>query len=79
MNIEQQLVQKLKILPPEKQQEVLDFVEFLASKTTNAEGKKVQKPTVSALTLAQKWVGCVEEGPTDLSTNQKYLDGLGTE
>lgn len=79
MKIEQQLVQKLKLLPPDKQQEVLDFVEFLADRTINAEVNTVQKPTVSALTLAHKWVGCVEEGPTDLSTNQKYLDELGTE
>ena len=79
MKIEQQLVQKLKLLPPDKQQEVLDFVEFLADRTINAEVNAVQKPTISALTLAQKWVGCVEEGPTDLSTNQKYLDELGTE
>ncbi|MBI3977116.1 MAG: DUF2281 domain-containing protein [Chloroflexi bacterium] len=29
MDIEQSVVEKLRALPPEKQQEVLDFVEFL--------------------------------------------------
>jgi uncharacterized protein DUF2281 len=31
--IEQSVLQKLRALPPEKQQEVLDFVEFLESRT----------------------------------------------
>jgi hypothetical protein len=32
--IEQQIVEKLRALPPEKQQEVLDFAEFLEQKNT---------------------------------------------
>jgi EAL domain-containing protein (putative c-di-GMP-specific phosphodiesterase class I) len=32
MTIEQQVVEKLRELPPEKQKEVLDFVEFLKEK-----------------------------------------------
>jgi hypothetical protein len=32
MTIEQQVVEKLRALPPEKQKEVLDFVEFLKEK-----------------------------------------------
>ncbi|RMF84375.1 MAG: DUF2281 domain-containing protein [Nitrospinota bacterium] len=32
MSIEQQVLEKLKLLPLEKQQEVLDFVEFLQQK-----------------------------------------------
>ncbi|MBW4564498.1 MAG: DUF2281 domain-containing protein [Mojavia pulchra JT2-VF2] len=32
MNIEQSVLQKMRSLPVEKQQEVLDFVEFLAQK-----------------------------------------------
>jgi hypothetical protein len=32
MTIEQQVVEKLRVLPPEKQQEVLDFVDFLKEK-----------------------------------------------
>ncbi len=32
MSIEQAVLEKLRVLPPEKQQEVLDFVEFLGQK-----------------------------------------------
>ena len=78
MNIEQTLLEKLKTLPPEKQQEVLDFVEFLQSKTYQRESNSQEsKPVMSALTLAQKWVGCLEGGPPDLSTNKKYMEGYG--
>jgi hypothetical protein len=31
---------------------------------------------ISALELAGKWVGCAE-GPGDLSTNPKYMEGFG--
>jgi hypothetical protein len=34
MNIEQNVIEKLRQLPLEKQQELLDFAEFLARKTT---------------------------------------------
>ena len=40
MNIEQAVMEKLKVLPSEKQQEVLDFVEFLEHK--GASGRKAQ-------------------------------------
>ncbi len=77
MNIEQTVLEKLKTLPAEKQQEVLDFVEFLQSKTHQRSNTQESKPVVSALTLAQKWVGCLEGGPPDLSTNKKYMEGYG--
>jgi len=78
MNIEQTVVEKLKTLPPEKQQEVLDFVEFLQSRTDRKESNSQEaESVVSALTLAQKWTGCLEGGPPDLSTNKNYMDGYG--
>jgi uncharacterized protein DUF2281 len=36
MTIEQQVVEKLRDLPPEKQKEVLDFVDFLKEKNGGA-------------------------------------------
>lgn len=72
MNSEQ-IVGKLKTLPFEKQQEVLDFVEFLQTKTLQKEVKSQEGEVVSALALAQKWVDCVE-GPGDLSTNKKSME-----
>jgi Protein of unknown function (DUF2281) len=79
MSIEQMVLDKLKTLSIEKQQEVLDFVEFLQSRTPAKESdNQGEKPVLSALALAQKWVGCVE-GPEDLSTNKKYMEGFGLE
>ncbi len=75
MNIEQ-IVERLKTLPREKQQEVLDFVEFL-HKTQEEVKSQDKEPPASVLTLAQKYIGCVE-GPGDLSTNKKYMDGYGS-
>lgn len=75
MNIEQ-IVERLKTLPREKQQQVLDFVEFLHK--TQEEVKNSEGEAVSALALAHKWVGCVEAAPLDLSTNKKYMDGYGS-
>jgi hypothetical protein len=81
MSIEQLVIQKLQTLSPEKQQEVLDFVEFLQSKSLPDESSNQllsERESASFLTLAQKWVGCVD-APSDLSTNKKYLDGYGNE
>ena len=36
MSVEEAVVQKLRELPPERQREVLDFVEFLESKSQRA-------------------------------------------
>ncbi|MGH2415739.1 MAG: DUF2281 domain-containing protein [Brasilonema sp.] len=55
MSIEQIIVEKLRTLPLEKQQEALDFVEVLQTKTSKREfSNQEQQPRVSALTLAQK-------------------------
>ncbi|MEH2051296.1 hypothetical protein [Nostoc sp.] len=37
MNAEQELLQKWRFLPPDKQQQVLEFVEFLHLKTVNSQ------------------------------------------
>lgn len=78
MSIEQIIVEKLRTLPLEKQQEALDFVEFLQAKTSKKEfSEQEQKAGMSALTLAQNWAGCLEGEPSDLSTNKNYMDGYG--
>lgn len=74
MSIEQIIVEKLRTLPIEKQQEALDFVEFLQAKTSKKEFSEEQKAGMSALTLAQKWAGCLQGEPSDLSTNKNHLD-----
>lgn len=56
INIEQ-IVEKLKTLPFEKQQEVLDFVKFLQAKMLQEEVKSQdQESPASVLTLAQKYI-----------------------
>jgi hypothetical protein len=76
MSIEQ-IVEKLKTLPLEKQQEVLDFVEFLQSKTLENVSNQERVPDVSVMTVAQQYIGCVE-GSENLSINKKYMEGYGS-
>ncbi|WP_414543391.1 DUF2281 domain-containing protein [Nostoc sp. CCY0012] len=69
---------KVRILPPDKQQEALDFVEFLLAKI-HREGlsNQPQNSGISALIMAQEYIGCVEAA-NNLSTNKYYLDGYGS-
>ncbi|MGQ9870111.1 DUF2281 domain-containing protein [Leptodesmis sp.] len=106
MNIPQTVLEKLETLPLDKQQAVLDFVEFLQSKTNGSypphsssptksaleaagdlvgcvkdeaereQEEPLDKPEISFLQAAREFIGCVE-GPGDLSTNSKYMDGYG--
>ncbi|MEH2329343.1 DUF2281 domain-containing protein [Nostoc sp.] len=78
MNIEEIIIDKVRILPLDKQQEALDFVEFLLAKMQKQELSSQNKNLgVSALTLAQEYIGCVE-AVSDLSTNKDYMDGYGS-
>ena len=79
MNIEQTVVEKLRNLPPEKQQEVLNFLDALPSQAARGEFKHPDGTPMSAWEAAEKWAGCLDGGPGDLSTNKNYLEGLGTE
>lgn len=78
MSIEEIILDKVRILPPDKQQETLDFVEFLLAKIQKQELSVEEiKSGVSALTLAQEYVACVVPA-SDLSTNKDYMDGYGS-
>ncbi|MDM9583906.1 DUF2281 domain-containing protein [Nostoc sp. GT001] len=78
MSIEEIMIDKVRILPPDKQQDALDFVEFLLAKIQKQELSSQDKNLgVSALSLAQQYVGCVEAA-SDLSTNKDYMDGYGS-
>ena len=72
MNVEEAVLEKLRELSPERQREVLDFVEFLKGKT-----QQRVREGVSALDLAGELVGSVEGGPGDLATNPKHLNDYG--
>ncbi|MCU0551123.1 MAG: DUF2281 domain-containing protein [Leptolyngbya sp. Prado105] len=61
MTIEQAVLKQLRTLPPEAQQEVLDFVEFLVSrhpKTTNS---------TTLLEAESDLIGAIPDLPSDLS------------
>ncbi len=77
MSIEQAVVEKLRVLPLDKQQEVLDFVEFLEGKTKQQEPNSQKWAGMTALEAARSVMGIVGDGPPDLSTNPKYMDGFG--
>jgi len=77
MSMTQAVIEKLEMLPLEKQQEVLDFVEFLQARLLRSEQPLVKVSGVSALEAAGDLVGCVKGGPPDLSTNKQYMEGFG--
>ncbi|MEH2214655.1 DUF2281 domain-containing protein [Nostoc sp.] len=79
MSIIQTATEKMRSLPPEKQQEVLDFIEFLQSQLAQKNTNIEQIEPISFLEVAQQFAGCVDGGPGDLATNKQYLEGLGTE
>ena len=71
-------IAKLKMLPQDKQQQVLDFIEFLQAKVERQGGARSNwQQGISALEAAGNLVGCVE-GPEDLSTNPEYMKGFGS-
>ncbi|MBD2518774.1 DUF2281 domain-containing protein [Nostoc sp. FACHB-973] len=79
MSIIQTATEKMRSLPPEKQQEVLDFIEFLQSQLAQKNTNIEQIEPISFLAAVQQFAGCVDGGPGDLATNKQYLEGLGTE
>ncbi len=44
---------------------------------TNYLYQKNRAPKTSCYDLAEPFVGCVKDGPPDLSSNQEYLKGFG--
>jgi hypothetical protein len=76
---EQMIIDEVKKLSPEKQQEVLNFIEFLQFKAQKQETlqDKEKEKQVSFLEAAKEYIGCVDGGPGDLATNKKHLEGYG--
>jgi hypothetical protein len=71
MTLEQQVLEKMRTLPPATQQEILNFVELVANR---------QSPPASSSTLleaAQDLIGAISDLPPDLSTNPAYLQEFG--
>lgn len=75
VNLDQIIAEKVRTLAIEQQQQVMDFVDFLLSKTQKVEFKNSDGSPMSALEAAGDIVGCVEGGPGDLAINKEYLKG----
>jgi hypothetical protein len=78
-DVAQQVAEKLEGFPIEKQQEVLNFVEFLETKLSGqlTHERDQTKSAISFEEAIRKYSGCLEGGPADLSTNKAYMEGFG--
>ncbi|MEJ6482049.1 hypothetical protein N0Y54_12060 [Nostoc punctiforme UO1] len=79
LSIIQTATEKMRSLLPEKQQEVLDFIEFLQSQLAQKNTNIEQIEPIPFLEAAQKFSGCVDGGSSNLATNKQYLESLGIE
>jgi hypothetical protein len=73
MAVEHAIVERLRTLPPATQQEVLNFVEFLARRQPQP-----NHPTATTLLAAAgDLIGAIHDLPADLSTNSTYFQSFG--
>lgn len=73
--LEEQVLEHLRTLPSNRQQEVLNFILFLSQQQQNTLTPATQTRSFTA--AAQKYVGSLDEGPFDLSTNPQCMEGFG--
>jgi hypothetical protein len=73
--LEEQVLDHLRTLTSAQQQEVLNFILFLNQQRLNTTSPATD--SITFLTAAQRYVGCLEGDPSDLSTNPKYMEGFG--
>lgn len=73
--LEERVLDHLRTLTTAQQKEVLNFILFLNQQQQNTIAQNTEPNTFIA--AAQRYVGCLEGGPPDLSTNTKYMEGLG--
>ncbi len=71
------IIKTFQNLSSEKQQEVIDFAQFLESKREEKSDNEDKNKEVSAYEVAKEFAGCVDFGNGDLATNKDYLQGLG--
>ncbi|WP_413175923.1 hypothetical protein [Anabaena azotica] len=68
LNLTELIVNLLNELPLEKQQEILSFTQFISEKHHTELGNQV-----SFYDVAKDFIGAVDSGLGDLSTNKQYL------
>ena len=70
-------------LSPDKQIEVIDFIQFLKQKKQEAPAETARpssdtgSPGPSFFDLAQDLIGSVKDTPSDLATNPIHMQGFG--
>ena len=67
------MLEKFETLSPDRQQQILEFMEFLATRSIAPSPRS----ELSALDLAGDIVGSVQGANTDLARNPIHLEGLG--
>jgi hypothetical protein len=82
-------LQDFDALPPEKQVEVIDFIQFLRSRRPQTSSQVTQGSSPlqqsgssgdrkgSFLERAKDLIGVVDDAPSDLATNPKHMQGFG--
>ena len=75
-HLSEKILQTVEALPPEEQQQVLDFVQFLQAKRQKLKTAEPEIVSQSFFEVAQASIGA-GEGPGDPSTNPDYMRGYG--
>jgi hypothetical protein len=71
--LEEQVLESLRTLSIVQQQEVLNFILALSQRPAAPTTPEVQSFTAAA----HQYVGCLDGGPSDLSTNPEPMAGFG--
>lgn len=81
MTILEIAIAKIKRLPIEQRNEVIEFIEFWEFKLGKISHIQEQIETdekeVSFTEAAQEFIGCLDSNLEDLSYNPKYMEGFG--
>lgn len=67
ISYEKIILENVKNLTPQQQQEVLDFIEFLKFKGLKQEISEKEEKVISMLEATKEFVGCLESEVGDLS------------
>ncbi|MBO1058776.1 MAG: hypothetical protein HEQ27_20620 [Dolichospermum sp. JUN01] len=74
-------IAKIKKLPIEQRDEVIEFIEFLEFKLEKIHHIQKQIETnekeVSFAEAAREFIGCLDSNLEDVSYNPKYMEGFG--
>ncbi|MHC5858352.1 hypothetical protein [Nostoc sp.] len=74
-------IAKIKKLPVEQRNEVIEFIEFLEFKIGKIsqiqEQIEIDEKEVSFAASVKDFIGCLDSNLEDLSYNPKYMEGFG--